>query len=257
MTFVQCRLLVVVGLANGLEWGRYRVPSRLGLTELVSRLEHAGTSVSAAAPGGLADQINALIQSASEIISRTESLVLAQQSELNVTNNLVSQTISQVEANENNRIAAIKEYNKNVLTLNAILTDMTTGSQQINDVISLANRVKKNLANDIVSINEAIGVTNDWMVKMDSWIAFVKDETEQVDQAQASLVSWGDSTGVNVNLHEVAAVKLAREVYDIETSISAATNFLLGTGNMLGYTPQSLTVVEAAGGLGWSLSPWS
>ena len=80
MTFVLCRLLVVLGLANGLEWGRYRVPSRLGLTELVSRLEHAGTSVSAAAPGGLADQINALIQSASEIISRTESLVLAQQS---------------------------------------------------------------------------------------------------------------------------------------------------------------------------------
>lgn len=247
-----------MSVAQALEWGRYRIPTRLGLTELVTRLQDAGTNVSSlATSGGLVDQINQVIQSASNTVSKTQSLVAAQQSELNVTNNLVNQTITQVEANENNRIAAIKEYNKNVLSLNGILSDMTTGSQQINDVISMANRVKNNLAHDLNSINEAIAVTNDWMVKMDSWIAFVKDETQQVDQAQASLVSWGDSTGSNINLHEVAAVKLAREVYDLETNISSTANFLLATGQMLGYTPQTLTVVEASGGLGMPYTPWS
>lgn len=255
---IFCFILpILIEQASGLEWGRYRVPTRLGFSELVTRLHDAGAQVSSEGPRGLVDQINQLIQSASNTVSKSQGLVAAQQSELNVTNTLVNQTITQVEENENKRIAAIKEYNKNVLSLNMILTDMTSGSQQLNDVISMANRVKKNLADDIANINEAISVTNDWMVKMDSWIAFVKDETQQVDQAQASLVSWGDFTGSNINLHEVAAVKLARQVYDLETNISATTNFLLGTGAMLGYTPQSLTVVEAAGGLGWSLSPWS
>lgn len=243
--------MVPVGL--GLQWGRFPVPQQLGMTELMGRLQTAPVST----PVGLADQINALIQSASEKVANSQSVVAAQLNELNVTNGIINRTIAQVEANEEARIAQVKEYNKNVLALNGVLVEMTTGSQQINDVIATANRVKKNIANDIKRINDAISVTNDWMVKMDAWVAFVKEEVKEIDQAQANLVRWGDATKNNINLHEVAAVKLAREAFDLETQISSMTNLLLSSGKLLGYTPSTLTIAEAAGGLGWSYTYWS
>jgi hypothetical protein len=165
--------------------------------------------------------------------------------------------VTQVESNENGRVGIIKEHNKQVMEMNQALIDMTTGSQQINDVISVANRIKTNLANDIRKLNEAIMVTNDWMVKMDSWVVFVQDEAHQIDNAQANLLKWGDVTKENINTHEVSAVKLARAAYDLETQIMQVNNFLLGTGELMGYTPTTLSIPEAAGGIPSILSFWS
>ena len=243
-------------VVHGLQWGRFPIPNQLGLTEIRGRLQTTDSS-SPTTSLGLADQVNAVIQAAAASVGQSQSLVNAQLNELNVTNDLVSRTVNQVTQNEGDRVSLVKEYNKNVLSLNSILVDMTTGAQQINDVIAVANRVEKNVANDIKKINDAINVTNDWMVKMDSWVAFVKEETSQIDQAQANLVTWGDATKNNINLHEVAAIKLAREAYDLETQISEMSNFLLGTGGLIGYTPTTLTMAEASGGLGWHYSYWS
>ncbi len=245
-----------MGLVNGLQWGRFPIPKQLGFTEFQGRLQTADATTGTT-PMGLTDEINTVIQASASSVNQSQTLVNAQLNELNVTSQLVTKTVNQVTENEADRIVLIKEYNKNVLSLNAILVDMTTGAQQINDVIAVANRIKTNIANDIRKINDAITVTNDWMVKMDSWVAFVKDETQQIDQAQANLVSWGDSTKTNINLHEVAAVKLAREAYDLETQISDTSNLLLATGGLIGYTPKTLTMAEAAGGLGWQYTYWS
>ena len=249
MKFVPILVASVYG------WGKYPTPSQIGLSELVGRLQTMTdtntTSLS------LSDQINALIESAATQVSKSQSLIGAQLNELNVASDIVNRTVIQVEANEAARISIIREYNKNALGFNQILIDMTSGSQQINDVISVANRIKKNLANDIRRINEAISVTNDWMVKMDAWVSFVLDETTQIDQAQANLLKWGDATKNNINLHEVAAMKLGREAYDLETEIIDMSNFLLSTGKMMGYTPATLSIPEAAGGLGWSYTSWS
>jgi hypothetical protein len=247
--------LVLVPMTAGLRWGRLPVPTQLGLTERMGRLETTGTAASSAL--GLADQINAIVQEAANSVNQSQAIVSAQLNELAVTNSMINQTVQLVESNEQVRIALIKEYNKNVLSLNGVLVEMTTGAQQVNDVIATANRIKTNIANDIKKINDAIAVTNDWMVKMDSWVAFVKDETQQIDQAQANLVSWGDATKTNINLHEVAALKLAREAFDLETKISSTNNFLLGTAKMLGYNPSTLTIAEATGGLGWAYTYWS
>lgn len=252
------RILIaaLVGLASGLRWGRFPIPTQIALTERMGRLQTADLSSNSTA-AGIMDQIASIIQTAAATVNQSQTIVTAQLRELNVTNGMINQTVMLVQNNEHVRIALIKDFNKNVMALNAVLVDMTTGSQQVNDVISTANRIKTNLANDIKKINDAINVTNDWMVKMDSWVAFVKDETHQIDEAQANLVSWGDATKNNINLHEVAAVKLAREAYDLETQISDMSNFLLGTGRMLGYTPSTLTMAEAAGGLGWAYTYWS
>jgi len=96
---------------------------------------------------------------------------------------------------------------------------------------------------------------NDWMVKMDAWVVFVRDETTQIDQAQANMLNWGEATKNNINTHEVSAMRLAREAYDIETDISQMNNLLLGTGQLMGYTPKTITIAQANGGLGDSL--WS
>ena len=236
------------------------MPTQLGMSELMVRVKGAdGASQSGGSSGsvGIVDAINAVVQAAADQLGRSQRVVEAHANELAVTDGLITQSITQVETNENNRIALVKEYNQGVLGLNQMLVEMTTGSQQINDVISLANRVKNNLATDIHIINDAITVTNDWMVKMDNWVTFVKQETHEIDEAQANLVKWGDATKNNMNLHEVAAIKLAREAYDMETEISDMSNFLLSTGKLMGYAPQTLSMAEAAGGLGWAYSYWS
>ena len=236
-------------------WGRFPVPTQLGLTELVGRLQADSTTNTTAL--SLTDQINALISSASGKVAQSQALVTAQLNELTVAGQTVNRTVAQVATNEAARISIIKEYNKDAMVLNQLLVEMTTGAQQVNDVIGVANRVKKNLAADIRRVNEAIAVTNDWMVKMDSWVSFVTDETAQIDQAQANLLAWGDATRENVNLHEVAAQKLGREAYDLETQIIEVSNLLLSTGAMMGYTPSTLTIAEASGGLGWDYTYWS
>ena len=119
------------------------------------------------------------------------------------------------------------------MLLNQNLVDMTTGSQQINDVIAVSNRIKTNLVSDINTLNNAIMVVNDWMVKMDAWVVFVRDETTQIDQAQANMLNWGEATKNNINTHEVSAMRLARQAYDIETDISQMNNLLLGTGQLM------------------------
>ena len=236
-------------------WGQHPLPSQFGLSELMGRLADSSTTTTTQL--GLVDQINAIISQTAEKVGRSQSLAAAQLNELNVTTGIINQSISLVESNEHKRIALIKEHNKNVLQLNQVLTEMTTGAQQMNDVISLGNRVKKNLAQDLRRLNEAIGVTNDWMVQMDSWATFVRAEKTKIDAAQGALVSWGDGTKNNLNLHEVAAVKLAREAYDLESDISGMTNLLLSTGKILGYTASTLTIPEASGGLGWQYTYWS
>jgi hypothetical protein len=248
---------LLAGIGNSLQWGRFPVPSQLGLTEVMGRFQTTDSSSSSSSGGGIVDQINTVIASAASSVNQSQTFVTAQLNELNVTNGMINRTVQGVSDNEAKRIGLIKDFNGNVMSLNTILVDMTTGSQQINDVISTANRIKTNIANDIKKINDAINVTNDWMTKMDSWVAFVKSETSEIDQAQANLVTWGDSTKNNINLHEVAAVKLAREIYDLETTIADMSNYLLGTGTLFGYTPTTLTMAEASGGLGWQYSYWS
>ena len=258
-------VLGISGLSSGLQWGRFPMPTQLGLTELMHRVETAamaGSSSSAATTtgtttGGVADDIKTLIDSVQKKTQDTQKLVDAHLLELDKANGEIGKAVTQAQTNEHNRIGLVKEYNQGVITLNQLLVEMTTGSQQINDVISTANRVKRNLAKDIQIINDAITVTNDWMVKMDNWVTFVKAETSEIDDAQANLVKWGDSTKTNINVHEIAAIKLAREAYDLETEITDMSNFLLSTGKMLGYSPQTLTMAEAAGGLGWSYTYWS
>jgi hypothetical protein len=249
-------IAALLSVASGLQWGRFPVPTQIALTEHMGRLQTADVS-SPSSSKGILDQIDDVIQTAASNVQQSQTIVTAQLSELNVMNGMINQTVMLVQNNERVRIALIKDFNKNVMSLNSALVDMTTGAQQINDVISMANRIKTNLANDIKKINDAINVTNDWMVKMDSWVAFVKDETHQIDEAQANLVRWGDTTKNNINLHEVAAMKLAREAYDLETEISDMSNYLLATGRLLGYTPSVLTMAEAAGGLGWAYTYWS
>lgn len=249
-------IAALVSVVSGLQWGRFPVPTQIALTERMGRLQTADVS-NPSSSTGILDQIDDVIQTAASNVQQSQTIVTAQLNELNVTNGMINQTVMVVQNNERVRIALIKDFNKNVMSLNSVLVDMTTGAQQINDVISMANRIKTNLANDIKKINDAINVTNDWMVKMDSWVAFVKDETHQIDEAQANLVSWGDTTKNNINLHEVAALKLAREAYDLETEISDMSNNLLGTGRLLGYAPSVLTMAEAAGGLGWAYTYWS
>jgi hypothetical protein len=251
-----CGLIAIsMPLVYGVGWGRFNVPKPIGLHQLVTELQtNNGTAVSGL---GISDQINALIEAAGSAISHSQSLVDAQLHELEAAEKIVNQTVAQVEANENARVGVIKEYNKEVMEMNQALIDMTTGSQQVNDVISVANRIKTNLANDIRRLNEAIMVVNDWMVKMDSWVVFVKDESASIDMAQANLLKWGDTMKGNINTHEVSAVKLAREAYDLETQIMQCNNFLLGTGELMGYTPETLSIPEAAGGVPSVLSFWS
>ena len=236
-------------------WGRFPLPHQLGFSQLVNQLQTDVTTNTTSLT--LIDQINALINSSAQKVAQSQSLVTAQLNELSVERGTVNKTVGQVANNEATRISIIREYNKDALALNNLLVDMTGGSQQINDVIGVANRVKKNLAADIQRVNEAIAVTNDWMVKMDSWVNFVTDETNQIDAAQANLLKWGDATKDNINLHEVAEVKLGRETYDLETEIVQLSNYLLSTAQMLGYTPNTLTIAEAAGGLGWNYTFWS
>jgi len=248
-------LVIVDASRHAWGWGRFSIPKPLGLHQLVSELQSDNTTATTAL--SIPDQINALILSASDAIAHSQTLVNAQLNELGVAEKIVNQTVAQVEANEDARVGIIKEYNKEVMEMNQGLVDMTTGSQQVNDVISVANRIKTNLANDIRKLNDAIMVVNDWMVKMDAWVVFVKDEVTQIDVAQANLLKWGDTTKDNINTHEVTAIKLAREAYDLESQILQTNNFLLGTGEMMGYTPSTLNIPEAAGGLGDAFSFWS
>lgn len=248
-------LLPAVWSAKTGRWGKLALPHQLGLTELVTKLSKSGTTNTTSL--SLADQIQAYMLSTAQQLARSQTLVSAQLNELAVASDIVNRTTAQVELNEQARISIIKTYNENALLSNQILVDMTTGSQQINDVISVANRIKGNLATDIARLNEAISVTNDWMVKMDAWVVFVLDETTQIDQAQANLLQWGDATKENINTHEVAAMKLAREAYDLETQIVELNNMLLSTGSLLGYTPATLSIPDAAGGFGWTYSYWS
>ncbi len=236
-------------------WGKLNLPRQIGLSELVSKLSRSDTTNTTSL--SLADEISAYMTTTAEQVAKSQTLVAAQLSELSVAEDIVSRTTSQVELNEDARIAIVKTYNDNALQSNQLLVEMTTGSQQINDVISVANRIKGNLATDISRLNDAISVTNDWLVKMDAWVAFVLDETTQIDQAQASLLAWGDSTRDNCNTHEVAAMKLAREAYDVETQIVELNNLLLSTGALMGYTPSTLSITDAAGGFGWTYSYWS
>lgn len=235
------------------KWGKYPLPRSLGLYQLVNQLQTDDSTSTTTL--SVSEQINAVITSAANSIKNSDQLVKAQLKELNVTQQMVNQTVDQIETNEDARVALIKQYNNNAMSMNQNLVDMTTGSQQINDVISVSNRVKTNLVSDINTLNNAIMVVNDWMVKMDAWVVFVRDETNQIDQAQANLLNWGEATKNNVNTHEVSALKLAREAYDIETQISQMNNLLLGTGKLMRYTPTTLTIPQASGGLGDSL--WS
>ena len=234
-------------------WGKYPLPRSLGLYELVGQLQTSDSTNTSTL--SVSDQINAIIGDAAKSIANSQQLVTAQLNELAVTQQMVNQTVDQMETNEDARVAIIKQYNNNAMLLNQNLVDMTTGSQQINDVIAVSNRIKTNLVSDINTLNNAIMVVNDWMVKMDAWVVFVRDETNQIDQAQANLLNWGEVTKNNINTHEVSAMKLAREAYDIETDISQMNNLLLGTGQLMGYVPKTLTITQASGGLGESL--WS
>lgn len=255
MKIIFVGLISTIAAGKFNRWGRFPIPTQLGLSELVGQLQTDVTTNTTDL--SLTDQINVLISSSSDTVDKCQSLVAAQLNELTIAGQTVNRTVTQVEANEEARISVIKEYNKDVLGMNNILVEMSSGSQQVNDVIGVANRVKKNLAEDIRRVNEAIAVTNDWMVKMDAWVNFVTDETVQIDQAQANLLKWGDATKDNINLHEVAAVKLGRETYDLETQIIEIGNLLLASGAMMGYTPTTLTMAEATGGLGWSYTYWS
>lgn len=250
------RVLSILAIAHQVAgWGRYPMPQDLGLTELMSRLQDAGAP--ATSNMGLVDQINQLVIESADTVSKSQNLVEGHMKELYVTYGIVNKTIEQVAVNEANRIALIRDYNKNALSLNRIHTDMTTGAQQINDVLSMSQRTKKNLHDDIRRINDAIDVTNDWLVKMDEWASFVRSEKSKIDEAQAGLVKWGDRTKQNLNLHEVSATKLAREAYDLETQISDLTNIVLSCGELLGYKPKTLTIPEVSGGLGWEYTFWS
>jgi hypothetical protein len=248
-------LLGIWGLVDGVEtkWGKYPLPRSLGLYQLVGQLQ-ADDSTSTTTLS-VTDQINAIIAEAAQSIANSQQVVTAQLKELSVTEQMVNQTVDQMETNEDARVSLIKQYNNNAMSMNQNLVDMTTGSQAINNVISVSNRVKTNLVSDINTLNNAIMVVNDWMVKMDAWVVFVTDETNQIDGAQASLLDWGEATKNNINTHEVSAMKLAREAYDIETQISQMNNLLLGTGRLLNYVPTTLTMPQASGGLGDSL--WS
>jgi hypothetical protein len=248
-------LFILVSSTDALSWGKFPLPRQMGLSELVTKLSQSGTTNTTSM--SMADEINTLMETIKVKVNQSQTLVAAQLNELSVASELVNRTVAQVEVNEQARISIIKTYNQNAVQSNQMLVDMTTGAQQINDNIAVSNRIKSNLATDIVRINDAISVTNDWMVKMDAWVAFVLDETTQIDQAQANLLQWGDATKENMNTHEVAALKLAREAYDLETQIVEVNNIVLGTGALLGYTPATLSIPDAAGGFGWSYSYWS
>ena len=242
--------------SEALQWGRFPIPAQLRLTQVGSQLQTADASTGSGTKS-IVERINDIIESANTKIQNSQTLVTAQTSQLDTTEKEVEKTITAVTNNEEARIQCVKDYNKNAISLNGILVDMTTGTQQINDVISVANRVQTNLNNDIKKINEAISVTNDWLVKMDNWVTFVKSETEQIDTAQANLITWGDSVRKNINTHEEAALSLAKTGDDLETQVSDLNNVLLATGALLGYKPATLTIAEASGGFGWLYTAWS
>jgi hypothetical protein len=244
-------ILLLPTLSLAVQYNRLSYPSPLHLSELVNRLtEPSSPSVS------LDDRIRAVILSAGWKIGNATDLVSAQLRELNLTESNLNKTVSSVESNENARQTCIVEYNSAALHLNQLINDMTLGSQQINDVIGLTNRVKATLHSDITKINEAIDVTNDWLVRMDSWVSFVSAETSQIDGAQAKLLDWGDKTRQNVNFHEVAFLQLGRDTLNLGTDIASLQNSILAMGNALGYTPATLTITEAAGGTSDGLFPW-
>lgn len=247
------KALVGLTVAHAIEtkWGKYPLPRSLGLYELVGQLQASDSTNTSTL--SVSDQINEIMGSASKSIANSQQLVSAQLNELSVTQQMVNQTVDQMETNEDARVAIVKQYNNNAMLLNQNLVDMTTGSQQINDVIAVSIRIKTNLVSDINTLNNAIMVVNDWMVKMDAWVVFVRDETTQIDQAQANMLNWGEATKNNINTHEVSAMRLARQAYDIETDISQMNNLLLGTGQLMGYTPKTITIAQANGGLGDSL----
>jgi hypothetical protein len=246
----------VVAGVQGLQWGRLPMPTQLRLAQVGHKLQMADAETGGATPG-LIDQIDAVVETAAGHVKKSETLVTGLDKELNKTMDLVTTTVSKLTENEVQRISLIKDFNFNAISLNGILVDMTTGTQQINDVISMANRIKTNMASDIKKINDAIGVTNDWLVKMDNWVTFVTTETKQIDEAQANLVKWGDLAKENINTHNLATVRLAKEGDDLETQISDLNSALLATGAMIGYTPTTLTMAEATGGFGWLYTTWS
>jgi hypothetical protein len=254
--YSMMKLVLLLALATHANcWRGLSIPKPLGLSELMNRLQDATTTQVSNA--GLVDQINQLISESAATISRSQNLVNGHLKELNVTNDIVNKTMLQVDENEAYRLALIRQYNKVALGLNSVQTDMMTGAQQINDVLGLSQRIKTNLANDIKRINDAINVTNDWLIKMDEWMTFMRSESDKIDQAQAGLVKWGDATKQNLNLHEVSATKLARETFDLETQISDVANVLLSSGNLIGYQPKTYTLPEVSGGLGWEYTFWS
>lgn len=179
-------LLHEPGMHNGGRggWGRYPDPLSMEpshnshLSALVSKLSSysfatdtapVSSSNTSASVGSLPvngngnsdsliARIDAAITNANVQLTSTDSMVNAQLQELQAASSIVNKSIQQVLANENGRQAIILQYNSLAVQLNDVTADMTTGAQQINNIVSIGNRIKRTINDDVTKCNEAISV---------------------------------------------------------------------------------------------------
>ncbi len=76
-----------------------------------------------------------------------------------------------------------------------------------------SNRIRGRFTVELQKINNHVGVIDDWLIKMDSWVSFVEEEAGHLDRSQARLIKWGDGTYDVMNLHEVALVRVRINLY--------------------------------------------
>lgn len=204
----------------------------------------------------IGDQVGSLISQWGTSIGGVATQVNMSITELSAAVMMVNQSLSQLSSNELGRQSVVIEYNKISNSLNSVLSDMTAGSQSVNSLVALANRISASEQSSITDTNNSIGVLNDWMVNMDSWVQFILQETNQIDVSQGNLVTWGDSVSQAINAHEISTMELAQGMFELESQVITINDAISSIVNVTGYKSSALSITDASGGTGWGYMYW-